>query len=81
MSADHDRIKDLAYRLWQEGGCPDGRDMDYWLMAEAQLVQAAQPEAAKPAQPEAAKPAQPKTAAKAPAKPKAPAKVKLAARP
>lgn len=37
MSAEQDAIRELAYRLWQEGGCADGRDLDYWLMAEAQL--------------------------------------------
>jgi hypothetical protein len=68
MSAEQDKIKDLAYRLWQESGGPHGRDMDFWLDAEAKL-KAAKPKAAKAA-------AKPKPAAKAPAKAKAPVKAK-----
>jgi hypothetical protein len=75
MSADQDRIKDLAYRLWQEGGSAHGRDMDYWLMAEAQLAQPSKA-AAKPEQAAKAKaPAKAPAKAKAPVKAKAPAKV------
>jgi hypothetical protein len=59
-----DKIKDLAYRLWQEAGSPEGRDLEYWLAAEAQLNKA-KPKVAKPKAP-----AKPKAAA-APAKPKA----------
>ena len=84
MSADQDKIKALAYRLWQEGGCAHGRDMDYWLMAEAQLSKPAKPKAAKvaPAKPKAAKvaPAKPKAAKAASVKPKAPVKAKAPAK-
>jgi hypothetical protein len=74
-----DKIKELAYQLWQDAGSPHGRDMDFWLAAEAQLktARAAEPKAAKPKAPAKAKaPAKPKAPAKAkaPAKPKAPAK-------
>ncbi len=70
MRAEQEKIKDLAYRLWQDAGSPDGRDQEFWYAAEAQVT------AAKP-------PAKPKAAAKAPAaaKPKAPAKPKAAAKP
>lgn len=34
----HDVIKDLAYRLWEEAGRPEGRDEEFWLAAEAQLA-------------------------------------------
>lgn len=27
----------LAYQLWQESGSPPGRDLEFWLRAEAQL--------------------------------------------
>jgi hypothetical protein len=28
---------ELAYRLWQENGCVEGRALDYWLEAERKL--------------------------------------------
>jgi hypothetical protein len=31
-----------AYRLWEMAGCPSGRDMEYWLQAEAELTAASQ---------------------------------------
>lgn len=27
-------IRQLAYRLWQEEGCPEGRDIEHWLRAQ-----------------------------------------------
>ena len=33
MSDIEQRIRDRAYRLWLEEGCPDGRDKDHWDMA------------------------------------------------
>jgi hypothetical protein len=33
----HDEIARRAYHLWEEGGRPDGRAVQYWLEAEAQL--------------------------------------------
>jgi hypothetical protein len=29
-----DEIKLIAYRLWEEEGCPDGRDCEHWIEAE-----------------------------------------------
>jgi hypothetical protein len=29
-----DEIRIIAYNIWQEEGCCDGRDMDHWLRAE-----------------------------------------------
>lgn len=72
MSASHEKIQELAYRLWQDDGAPEGRAMDYWLQAEAALhttIAAAPKVTAKP------------KAEKAPAKPKAAAKPKTAAKP
>lgn len=83
MSAEQDGIKNLAYRLWQEGGCPEGRDLDYWLMAEAQLTAEAKPKAAKTngaAKPKAAAKAAAKPAARPKAAAKTPAKAKVAAK-
>ncbi len=25
-----EEIRQLAYRLWQEEGCPDGREVEHW---------------------------------------------------
>lgn len=33
----HDEIANLAFTAWQRDGCPQGRDLDYWLEAETQL--------------------------------------------
>jgi hypothetical protein len=32
-----DQIRERAYELWQADGCPEGRELDYWLRAEADL--------------------------------------------
>ena len=29
-----DRVRDLAYRLWEQEGRPPGREMEHWLEAE-----------------------------------------------
>ena len=36
-AADAEEIRHRAYVLWHEDGCPEGRAMDYWLRAEAEL--------------------------------------------
>ncbi len=71
MSA-QDQIQKLAYTLWQDAGSPHGRDMDFWLAAEAQLTvgQAAKPRAGAKLK----APAKSNAPAKPPAKPKARAK-------
>jgi Protein of unknown function (DUF2934) len=33
----HDRIARAAYHLWQQEGCPHGRDKEHWSMAIEQL--------------------------------------------
>lgn len=46
-----DRIRDRAYRLWEQAGGPDGRSMDFWLAAAAEIERedrAIAPEAAAP---------------------------------
>jgi DUF2934 family protein len=47
----HDEeIRQLAYRLWQEAGCPEGNDVQHWLKAEAiWLNEHRAPSEAKPA--------------------------------
>jgi hypothetical protein len=34
-----DLIASRAYTLWEQAGRPPGRDVEYWLKAEAQLKQ------------------------------------------
>ncbi len=31
-------ITERAHQLWEEDGCPEGRDMEYWLKAEEELA-------------------------------------------
>lgn len=39
MGRDHSpEIGLLAYFLWEAAGCPAGRDLDFWLQAEQQLL-------------------------------------------
>jgi Protein of unknown function (DUF2934) len=33
-----EEIRSLAYHLYCEGGCQDGRDLEYWLQAEQQIL-------------------------------------------
>ena len=33
MNADEE-IRQIAYRLWQEEGCPDGQEVQHWLRAQ-----------------------------------------------
>lgn len=32
-----EKTRSLAYRIWQEQGCPEGRDADHWTEAERRL--------------------------------------------
>jgi hypothetical protein len=34
---EHDEIADRAYQLWEERGRPEGRDLEFWLEAEAEI--------------------------------------------
>ena len=34
---DIERIREIAYHLWAEKGCPENSDLDNWLEAERQL--------------------------------------------
>jgi hypothetical protein len=33
-----EKIRDLAYKLWERDGSPQGKDDDYWFAAEALLA-------------------------------------------
>lgn len=37
---EHQAIATQAYLLWEQEGCPDGREMDHWLTAEHQVLSA-----------------------------------------
>jgi len=30
-----EEVRQLAYRIWQEAGCPHGADVQHWLKAQA----------------------------------------------
>jgi hypothetical protein len=34
-------IAERAYRIWEREGRPDGRDLDHWLRAEREVIEAA----------------------------------------
>jgi Protein of unknown function (DUF2934) len=36
-TAKETRIRNLAYMLWMEDGCPEGRAQEHWLEAEDML--------------------------------------------
>ena len=29
-----EEVRQLAYRIWQEAGCPNGSDLQHWLKAQ-----------------------------------------------
>ena len=31
-------IRERAYAIWQQQGCPVGQSLDHWLRAEAEIV-------------------------------------------
>jgi hypothetical protein len=44
-----ERTAQLAYAIWEREGCPHGRDREHWMMAEAELMGAAEAPAAEAA--------------------------------
>lgn len=39
MSQDvEQRIRDRAYAIWQEKGCPEGSDHEHWFLAEQEIA-------------------------------------------
>ena len=34
----HEAFATLARHRWEEDGCPNGRDLDYWLAAEREVL-------------------------------------------
>jgi hypothetical protein len=33
-------IRERAYEIWEQEGRPDGKDLDHWLRAEAEIIAA-----------------------------------------
>jgi hypothetical protein len=65
----HDEdIRQIAYKLWQEEGCPDGRHLDHWFRAE--VIWHARQEATQPDQQPRPKPKRTRKKTAAPAKTK-----------
>ena len=77
MAAGQDSIRERAYHIWEQAGRPEGRDVEFWTRAEAEIAASAAVPAARDItarKPRVAKAAE-KPAAKAEAKPrKQPAK-------
>ena len=45
---DHDEeVRQLAYKIWQEAGCPIGSDLQHWLKAQ-EIWQEAHPQGQSP---------------------------------
>jgi len=38
-----EEIRQVAYKLWQEEGCPDGYDLEHWLKAETVWLEEKRP--------------------------------------
>ena len=38
LAANGDGISCLAFQLWEEAGCPEGRDLEFWMGAETRLL-------------------------------------------
>lgn len=71
MADNEQRIRERAYQLWEQAGCPHGRDGEFWLTAQAELAApkaAPQPVASKTAVPKAAVPPKASSTSAIPAK-------------
>jgi len=49
-----DAIRQRSYLIWKREGCPEGRNLEHWLQAKAELE--AEPKPAKTRRPRAAAP-------------------------
>lgn len=47
-----ERIRKLAYAMWEAGGCQHGRALEYWLEAERQILASIRAESQPPAKDE-----------------------------
>ena len=47
VAANRNEISCLAFQLWDKAGRPEGRDLEFWLGAEAQFLTLVRPEVVK----------------------------------
>jgi hypothetical protein len=40
---DEEKVRELAYQLWEQNGSPEGRDEEFWQAAEKLLANEADP--------------------------------------
>lgn len=67
MPSLEEAIRRRAYELWEANGCPEGREQEFWYLAEREVMATDAPAAAEPPQPATTKRAtKTATAAKAP---------------
>lgn len=38
QAIDQDAIKQRAWEIWKNEGCPEGRELEHWLQAERELL-------------------------------------------
>jgi hypothetical protein len=39
-----EEVRQLAYRIWQEAGCPHGADLQHWLKAQEIWLESHRPQ-------------------------------------
>lgn len=66
MPSLEEAIRRRAYELWEAHGCPDGREQEFWYLAEREVMANEAPAAAEPPQPANVKRATKTATAKAP---------------
>ena len=44
VASNGDGISCLAFQLWEEAGCPEGRYLEFWMGAETRLLASQRPE-------------------------------------
>ncbi len=57
VTADESSVSRVAYQLWENAGRPVGRDLEFWLAAEAQVRATTHPAATLSPEPSPASPA------------------------
>lgn len=72
MSEHEQQVRELAYRLWEEAGYPDGRSDEFWYVAIEQIAASPAGVAGPDAPPAAVTPGSPPEAGSAPAAPPEP---------
>jgi len=55
-------VRQLAYRIWQEAGCPHGSDLQHWLKAQEIWLETHPQKKSRTKPPKATKPRKTRTA-------------------